>query len=329
MSYHHLTPSERKTISSMIDADYTQTQIAKALGRNQSTICRELKRNGEQNEDYNPHLSNIMYWMRRKRVYRRHKRENKRLMKYVRFRLNQKWSPEQIAGHLRCVKYPRDPNMWISHETIYRYVWEDKANSGKLYRKLRRGRKMYGKRGKGHHPNKYIKDRVSIDERPKVVDERSRVGDWEGDTVYGRHRKGCFVTMVERKSSFLVAAIMPDAKAHSLNNAVLKGFDEIPKSLIQTVTVDNGKEFSSFKMLEIALDAKFYFAHPYSAWERALNENTNGLLRQFFPKKTDLSKVTKEQLMEVVKCLNNRPRKKLNYRTPREVFAKAAIALDT
>lgn len=313
----------------MLVAGYTQTQIAEALGRNQSTICRELKRNGEKDGDYCPHMSNVMYWRRRLRIYRRHKRDNKRLMKYVLFRLNQKWSPEQIAGHLRYIKYKGNPCMWISHETIYRYVWDDKAQGGKLYRKLRRGRKIYGKRGKGHHPNKYIKDRVSIDERPKVVDERSRVGDWEGDTVHGRHRKGCFATFVERKSSFLVAETMPDAKAQSLNNAVLEGFNEIPKSLIRTVTVDNGKEFTNFKKLEMELDANFYFAHPYSAWERGLNENTNGLLRQFFPKKTDLSKVTKEQLMEVVKCLNNRPRKKLNYRTPREVFAQAALALDT
>jgi IS30 family transposase len=250
-------------------------------------------------------------------------------MDYVRTKLNAKWSPQQIAGRLRYAEHRHNSSMWISHQTIYHFVAQDKAKGGKLFRHLRRGNKKFGKRGTGRHPNTFIRGRVSIDQRPPVVDQRLRVGDWEGDTFYGRHRKGCFCTLVERKTGFLATAIMPDASAQSLNDAVRQAFKDIPNSLVHTCTVDNGKEFARFKELEDQLDARFYFAHPYSAWERGLNENTNGLLRQFFPRKTDLTNVTPEQLTEVALCLNDRPRKRLNYRTPREALALSLYALDT
>lgn len=329
MAYHHLTPSERRVIYSMRVAGYTQTQIAQAMRRAQSTISRELSRNRDPARRYNPHLSNVLYWMRRERLYKRTKRGKNKLMRYVEAKLKLKWSPEQIAGRLRHVKYPRNRAMWISHETIYQHVWEDKAKGGKLYRTLRRGRKKYGKRGTGRHPNTFITGRVSIEQRPDLVQQRARLGDWEADTFYGRHRKGCFVTLVERKTAYLAASTMPNAKADSLNNAVLESLENVPNAVIHTITVDNGKEFARFKHLERALETRVYFTHPYSAWERAINENTNGLLRQYFPRKTDLSNVTQDQLQEVVQCLNNRPRKKLYYRTPREAFTQFAYALDT
>ena len=329
MPYHHLTPSERKVIWSMRNLDYTQAEIAKALGRSQSTIARELKRNGDPHGYYNPHTGNVLYWMRRQRLYKRTKRDKMELMDLVKFKLKRKWSPEQIAGSLRHVKYPHTPSMWVSHETIYRHIWADKAQGGKLYVHLRRGRRKYGKRGTGPHPNTHIKGRVSIEARPDVVNQRARAGDWEGDTFYGRHRKGCLCTLVERESGFLASSTMPDAKADSLNQAVLESLKDVPKDLVHTLTVDNGKEFARFKQLEKALHMQVYFAHPYSAWERAINENTNGLLRQYFPRKTDLRKVTQQQLQEAVQCLNNRPRKRLGYRTPREIFTQFILALDT
>lgn len=329
MPYQHLTPSERKVIDSMWRAGYTQVKIAQALQRRQSTISRELARNSVPDGHYNPHMGNLLYWKRREQLYKRTKRDNKDLMDFVESKLKRKWSPEQIAGHLRDVQFPKDRSRWVSCQTIYRYVWEDKAHGGKLFRKLRRGHRKYGKRGAGRHPNTYLKGRVSIDQRPEVVNERARLGDWEGDTVYGAQRRGRFVTLVERRSGFLVASLMPDATARSLNQAALDSFKDVPKARIHTLTVDNGKEFARFKELEDALDMKVYFAHPYSAWERGTNENTNGLLRQYFPRKTNLSRLTQGQLQEAVQSLNDRPRKRLEYRTPREVFTESAYALDT
>jgi IS30 family transposase len=329
MPYQHLTPSERKVIDSMRRAGYTQVKIAQALQRRQSTISRELARNSEPDGHYNPHMGNLLYWRRREQVYKRTKRGNKDLMDYVKSKLKQKWSPEQIAGHLRHVRFPENRSKWISYQTIYRHVWEDKAHGGTLFRQLRRGHRKYGKRGTGRHPNTYLKGRVSIEKRPEVVSQRARVGDWEGDTVYGAQRRGRFATLVERRSGFLAASLMSDATARSLNQAVLRCLKDLPKAAVHTLTVDNGKEFARFKELEEALEMNVYFAHPYSAWERATNENTNGLLRQYLPRKTNLSKLTPEQLERIVQCLNDRPRKRLEYRTPREVFTESAYALDT
>ena len=273
MPYHHLTPSERKVIYSMrsMPDTYTQQDIARALGRSQSTISRELRRNGERDGRYNPHIGNVLYCMRRQRLYCCTKRDQAELMGVVEGHLQEKWAPEQIAGRLREMLYPQDPSMWVSHETIYEHVRQDKAQGGTLYRHLRRGRKTWGKRGAGRHPNAFIKGRVSIEQRPPAVSTREQAGDWEGDTFYGRHRKGCIVTLVERKTGLLAASTMPDAKAGSLNAAVLRSVQDIPTALLNTLTVDNGKEFAHFTELEKALDLRVFFAHPYSAWERATN----------------------------------------------------------
>lgn len=329
MPYHHLTPSERKVIDVMIlNGKYSQAEIAHALGRSPSTVCRELKRNGDPNGRYNPHTGNVLYRMRRERLYKRTKLDQQDLMAGVEDSLKKKWSPEQIAGDLR-LQFPEDRSRWISHDTIYRHIRIDKAAGGKLFKHLRRGGKTWGKRGARQHWNKYIKDRISIEQRPEAVNQRQRAGDWEGDTVYGAKRQGCFVTLVERKTGLLVAQLMPDAKAASLNTAVLQGFKELPAALRKTLTVDNGKEFAAFKELEQELGLSVYFTHPYSAWERATNENTNGLLRQYFPRRKDLSQLTDQELQHAVQSINDRPRKRLDYRTPRQVIEEIRIALDT
>jgi len=328
MLYHHLTPAERLVIDSMCRAGFSQKGIANALDRNRSTICREFRRNRDTiSQRYCPHWANLQYWKRREQVVNAHKTGSAALMEYVVAKLELRWSPEQIAGRLRHVEHPQDPAQWVSYQTIYRYVARDKEQGGKLYRWLRRGRKPFGKRGAGRHPNARIKGGVSIEQRPAAVNEQTRVGDWEGDTLFGAKRLSCLATVVERKTLYLVAQKMPNATAHALNQAVLQGFTSIDKALVHTLTVDNGKEFAGFKTIENALEATVFFAHPYSAWERAVNENTNGLLRQFLPKKTDLGVVTPEQLDLIVGYLNNRPRKKLRYRTPSEVFLEAAGAL--
>jgi IS30 family transposase len=249
-------------------------------------------------------------------------------MGFVLRQLKEGWAPEQIAGRLRHVEHPDEPALWISHESIYRYVWADKANGGKVYEYLRRGKKRYRKRGRDTQGRGQIPDRVSIDERPAEVNERQRFGDWEGDTIVGKNMKGYIATFVERKSRYTVARVMKDKRAKTLNTAALRGLAKIPPALVRTLTFDNGKEFAGFKKLEQQLSAQVYFAHPYSSWERGTNENTNGLLRQYVPKETDITTVKPATLNAIIERLNNRPRKSLNYRTPNEVLLEAIVALD-
>ena len=329
MPYHHLTPLERKSIDSMLAMNFTQTKMAKVLSRNQSTLSRELKRYRERDGHYNPHTGNVMYHKHRERLPVKGKIDNAKLMAIVSEKLKEKWAPEQVSGWLREEKHPQDKAMWVSHETIYRYVRQDRAKGGQLYKHLRHSRKRFSNRVQARSSMGKIKDRVSIEERPAIVDEQARIGDWEGDTVVGKAQQGAFATLVERKTLFLVAHTMDDRKAASLNEAVLTAMKHIPRQKMQTLTLDNGSEFTHFKVLEEALGMKVYFAHPYRAWERAINENTNGLIRQYLPKKTSFADLTQQQLDEIVDQLNNRPRKKLNYRTPRQAFEEDLYALGT
>ncbi len=328
MSYTHLTPCERNVIERMKRFGSSKAEIARMLGRDPSTISRELRRNRDA-DGYNPHWANLLYWKRREQKRLRYKTGDSRLMHRVVAKLKEGWSPEQVCGRFRQHEYAHDPRMWISHETIYRYVWADKRNDGTLWKYLRKKRNKYGKRGAGRHPNQWIRGRVSIDERPKVVTEQGRIGDWEADTVYGRNRESCMVTTVERKSLFSCGAHANSSSAYAVNHAILQSLLHIPRQLIHTLTVDNGKEWADFKELERKLQAGVYFTHPYSAWERPVNENFNGLLRQYLPRKSDLRCTTTQQLDEILQRLNDRPRKKHNYRTPREVFQDACRALDS
>ena len=328
MSYEHLTRAERGVIDRMWSRGRSRRAIARELGRAPSTISRELRRNSER-RGYSPHWANLLYWRRREQKHLRYKTGDEVLMAQVVDKLKQGWSPEQVGGRFRYHDYAGEPRMWISHESVYRYVWEDKRAGGTLYRYLRRRRVKYGKRGSGRHPNRFITGRVSIDERPSIVTGQGRFGDWEADTIYGRRRESCMVTAIERKSLFCTVAPIPNASARATNRGLLHSFLHIPKQMVRTITVDNGKEWVAFKVLEKRLKAAVYFTHPYSAWERPMNENLNGLLRQYLPRKTDLRCITNEQLDAIVQCLNHRPRKKHNYRTPSEVFSEACVALAT
>ena len=330
MPYHHFTPSERETLERLVRLKKSKVEIARILGKDRGTIGRELRRNAEEDGSYHSNIANVYYWRRREQLYVKHKLSDERLMRRVREALAKKWSPEQIAGRWRNVDYPEDPTQWISHETIYRYLRADRAAGGTLYKALRRGHQRYSSKGKAKCDMGRIKGRRSIEERPDVVDERSRVGDWEGDTMYlGRNRKQSLATLVERQCGFVKASLMPDSSAGAMNAAIVRVLGPVPAKLRCTLTVDNGKEFAGFRELEQTLGLPVYFAHPYSAWERALNENTNGLLRQYFPKKTDLHGTTEEQVQKIVDELNDRPRKKIQYQTPRERFSNMCGALDS
>jgi IS30 family transposase len=227
--------------------------------------------------------------------------------------IREDWSPEQISGRL-LLEYGRT----ISHETIYRYIYSDRAAGGDLHRHLRcqkKHRKRYGCRDRrGRIPNQR-----SIDERPCEVDNRSRLGDWEGDTVIGRRHQGALVTVVERKSLFTVIGAVPSKTSAAVTDAIVQGLRPHADKVL-TLTCDNGREFAGHEEVAAALDVDVFFAHPYSSWERGTNENTNGLVRQYFPRNRNLREVTREEVESAAARLNNRPRKKLGYRTPREVF---------
>ncbi len=325
MPYTHLTEEERYFISHLTCAGLSLREIARRINRHHTTVSRELSRNG-------PEYDCTIYWynwthpkaLKRRHKARHHRRlSNQDLVNYVKRRLKADWPPEVIAEKLKT-DYPDDETMRVSHETIYRWIYLDAKEGGTLYHHLRRRRKKRRRQKRYGSGRRFFPGRVSISERPAIVEFRERFGDWEGDTIEGKKSTGCIATHVERKSRYLLAAKLDDKKAESLTIQSTKAFCRIPKKMRQTLTVDNGKEFARFKELENKTGLTVYFADPYAAWQRGTNENTNGLLRQYFPKGTDFRTVTKKDLAFAVKKLNHRPRKCLNYRSPHEVFWKTS-----
>lgn len=331
MSYHHLTQQERYVISHLYVARFSLREIARRLGRHHSTISRELRKAKER-------YPRAVYWydwsqplaLERRQQPRHWKRQNnQRLVAYVAARLRKEWSPEEIANRIR-IDYPNDDQMRISHETIYRWVYLDASVDGTLYQQLRRRHKKRRKQRRYGAGQRFRAGRLGIDQRPEVVAGRQRFGDWEGDTIQGKPGTGCVATMVERKSRYLVATKLENKKAATLTEKCIKAFGHIPRKMRQTLTLDNGSEFANFKELEKKTRLTVYFADPYAAWQRGANENTNGLLRQYFQKGIDFRKTDEDAVAEAVRRLNNRPRKCLGYRTPHEVFwsvARGALAI--
>jgi IS30 family transposase len=321
MNYNQLTYEKRVEIYALLKAELSQTQIANLIGVSKSTVSREIKRNTGL-KGYRPKQANRRTLERRQNADK-HLRLTDEVKKDVEKLLKQDWSPEQISGRLKKENRPS-----VSHETIYQFIIDDQKGGGELYKHLRLGRKKRRKRIKTNDRRGQIPNRVSIDERPAVVDNKERVGDWEIDTVMGKNHKGALVTAVERKTMFSCMQHVPKKEATLVANALIEML--LPfKELVHTITADNGKEFSQHENIAAALNAQFYFAHPYSSWERGLNENTNGLIRQYFPKKTSLVHVDKEYVIEVQKKLNNRPRKTINFDTPYQLFFNSLVALGT
>ena len=234
-------------------------------------------------------------------------------------RLNNGWSPDAISGRLH-IDYPNDPSMRISHEGIYQWVYKDYKFGGTLYQQLAKVRKKRRKQGKYKGLTGLIKNRVSIRERPDSVDLRANIGDWEGDLVEGCRGSGYIVTHVDRCSRYLIARKISNKTSEMFNQATENAFKYVSREHRKTLTLDNGKEFSNFSKLEESLGIKVYFADPYCSWQRGTNEHTNGLLRRYFPKGTDFTKIKHGHLQRAVNIINSRPRKILNYRTPAEVF---------
>jgi len=312
MTYRHLTQEQRYQIFAFSKAKWKQKMIAYELGVHKSTISREMKRNRGL-RGYRPQQAQKMSDERKQNAKKRVK-----VTPYAKFIIAQKirleWSPEQISGYFK-----RHQLLDISHQTIYALIQEDRQNGGNLYKHLRRSSRKRKKRYGSSNYRGQIKNRTMIDERPKIVDDKSRIGDWEIDTIVGKDHKGVIVTAVERKSKYIIACPVPNKSEHVVADALVNSLKQ-HKNKVYTLTADNGKEFAGHEKIARNLKAKFYFAHPYRSCERAINENSNGLLRQYFPKKTDLRGVKNNDVIPILEKINTRPRKTLGYATPKEVF---------
>ncbi len=307
-TYTQLTREQRYQIKALLDTDISYRKIAKTIRVSPSTISRELKRNlGERG--YLPNQAHEKALARKKKKIKPRIKEEVWVL--VKKELREDWSPEQISGKLKMSE------IFISHERIYQYVYADKRAGGTLWKHLRHPKK-YRKRAGGRDRRGKIPNRRSIEERPAIVDERSRIGDWEADLILGKNHQGVAVTLTERNSRFTLLRTLPSKHAEPITQAIIEllKWDE----RLKTITFDNGKEFARHEEIASALNADCYFAHPYSSWERGTNENTNGLIRQYLPKSRNLKEVSMEEEMMVMDKLNLRPKKCLGFKTPYEVF---------
>ncbi len=309
----HFTFCEREILYRLLKAKRSKTEIAKLMGRDRSTIYREIGRNTG-GRGYRPKQAQRKADERRLRCRREPKMGDPKLKSSVKRLLKKAWSPDQIAKWLRR-KFPRNPEKHVSHQTIYTWIAQE---APELQAYLRRG----GKRRSGPEKRGQLVGCVSIKGRPKAVDSRRRFGDWEGDTVVSPGRRSGLVTMVDRKSGYIRIRKTTSLKAATTRRAARRSLCDLPESLRRTMTLDNGKEFAEHEQLAEDLGLDIYFAKPYASWQRGTNEHTNGLLRQFFPKGTDFARISHRQVARAEKLLNERPRKRLGYRTPQEVLAK-------
>ncbi len=325
MSYRHLSPRERYVLCHLKLFGLSNREIGRRLGRHHTTLGRELTRNGSAHRHLGPYWHEAAQRRAEARCrFARHRRRaaNRRLRRYVLRGLGQHWSPEQIAGRL-VLEHDDDPGMRISPETIYQWIYTDAAMGGQLYRCLRQGHRKRRRQKRFGSPRGQIPGRVGIERRPAIVAHRARFGDWEADTVEGAKGRGGIASHVERKSRYLLTAKLGDKKADTFAEQTIRAFRRIPRACRHTLTADNGKEFAQFKRIERKTGLSVFFADPYAAWQRGTNENTNGLLRQFFPKGCDFHAVSTQDLAKATRAINHRPRKCLGYQTPHEVLMVA------
>jgi len=327
MPYSHITTEERDFLQSAFALSIDKSIIARILGKHISTVYREVTRNTSTGY-YIATEAHKWASTRRLKTKPQPKLGNAELLRDIKKRFKQDHSPEQIAGRLK-LDYPGQKNRHASTEFIYQYLYTCIEAEPELKAHFRQGQKKRSKRLSGKDLRGCIPNRKFIDDRPPIVNEKKRVGDWEGDTVEGGGKKGYIASWVDRSTKLLVAYPLVRKETLALVKGAKQAFRKIPKKAVKTATVDNGKEFAAHQLLEEAIGGEVYFAHPYHSWERGLNEHTNGLLRQYFPKKRPLDTLTKKELDRAVKRINNRPRKSLNYRTPQEVFNLAIFALQS
>ena len=318
----HLTLCQRYKIEALLALNFNKSQIADQVNVHRATIGRELNRNSLNKRFYDADLAHKLYIVSKQQAGSRPKKPIIEIHPQIKKRLELQFSPEQICGQLDLEQKPR-----LSHTSIYQLIWQDKKNGGRLFKNLRQSakkkRKKYGsvKDNRGN-----IKNRISIEQRPNIVDKLIRIGDWEADTIIGSNHKSLIISLTERRSMFQLLKKVKNKSAKQVSKAIIKMIKDsnLPA---HTMTFDNGKEFADHESIAKSLALKTYFAHPYSAWERGLNENQNGLVRQYFPKKTDFQKISHQQVKKVQDLLNCRPRKSIDFYSPIQ-FVKNEIGVE-
>ena len=325
--YKQLSQEEREHIANLLSEGFSLGDIAKAVGRDKSTISRELARNSApERQRYTPCRAHARACERKTKANKHERLKNNFIRQYARDGLEQGWSPEQISGRLRI----DHPGHSINHEAIYQYIYHPQ-NSHRLemITLLRRAHKKRRNKGIGRKVRKTkIPNRISIDARPKSVESRRQYGHWEGDSLISRKSKAAINTLTERKSRLVLISKLSRKTAAETNRAVVNRLRRLPAQGRQTLTLDNGTENAKHEQLSARIGIKCYFAHPYASWERGTNENINGLIRWYLPKGTDFSKIAPEQIARIEYLLNSRPRKCLGYKTPLEVAASSVALRD-
>lgn len=312
-NYSQLTEDERNQLYALRKAKLAMTEIANQLSRPRSTLYRELGRNTG-GRGYRPRQAQQLAKQRRAEKVQPLKMTPK-VIAYIEAKLQMQWSPEQIENTMKTDL--NGPGLAVSHETIYRHVWDDKRAGGTWYTQLRQGHKKRRKRRGSKDSRGKISNRVDIDQRPAVVETRSRIGDWEADLVCGACASGYLVTLLERVSRRVLIGYTKTKFADKVTAEILR---LLQGKVVETITFDNGKEFACHEQIAAELSCKCYFAKPYHSWERGANENTNGLIRQYFPKKMSFAGITVEQIAFVETRLNNRPRKCLGFKPPDTIY---------
>lgn len=317
MHYTQFTRDERVSLATLLSSGVRQKDIAARIGKGASAVSREIRRNSGMDGVYRPGAAHRKTKERRTRAkYEANKIErHPELRRKILKKLHRYWSPEQIAGELKR----RVGCAVISHETIYDWIYAERPDL-KRYLRCRKG-KYYRKRGtKLREKQREEGKKTRIDLRPVIVEERTRIGDWEGDTMMGRDKQARILTHVERKSGYLMADKIDAVRARAVAERTAIRFKKLRRSERRTTTYDNGPEFAEHDRIAKTTGMAIYFAHPYHSWERGTNENTNGLLRQFFPKHIDFATITQKDIDEKVRLINTRPRKRHGYLTPVEIF---------
>jgi transposase, IS30 family len=314
--YRHLSYENRCQIHALKKSGIPPSSIATVLGVNKSTITREIQRNSG-DAGYRFKQAQRLSESRRSEASRAPLKMTADCIDLVEEKLAIRWSPVQISGWMKL-----NLGYSVSHERIYQHIWRDKKDGGNLYKYLRHGRKKYNKRSGKNAGRGCIPGRVDIDERPKIVEQKQRIGDWELDTIIGKDHHGAIVSMVDRASKFTKLMLVPNKTAEIVTSAIAISLGPL-KPFVLTMTADNGKEFAAHDELKQILGAQVYFAKPYHSWERGLNEHTNGLVRQYFPKGTRFDRLSQDDVQKVESQLNGRPRKILDFQTPMEVFSRS------
>lgn len=323
VKYEHIQKEERYAIAAMRSQSIKIMEIARRLSRHRGTIYRELKRNASFHDGFYRASHAVQKASGRQKRSKRNMRYEKSAFDEVEPMIRLDLSPEQVVG-----RFGLEGRASMSHETIYKWIWQDKAAGGTLWQHLRGARKQRRKRYAANDSRGRLAGKKMIGERPSVVERRSRLGDWEIDTVHGTTKAGV-VTIVERRSGLVKIGKLTRITKEQTEKRTI-GLLSNEKERVKTITSDNGGEFHGYRRIERALDTKVYFATPHHAWERGTNENTNGLIRQYLPKGIALDELTQSECTRIAKTLNNRPRKRLGYKTPNEVYHQLPIvALQT